>query len=99
MLARHLRTALLLTLTTAGLAAGCGGERESTPGPTRLNVPGTAAEPKANSTVGLLVSADQSSMVLKSKKGFETFIIRNEDRAALGLDHLSPTPATASASR
>lgn len=84
---RPRRAALLLTImAAAALASGCGGERETTPGKPRLNLP-RAAQAGENSTVGLLVSVDQSSMVLKSKKGFETFIIRNKDRPNLGLDH------------
>lgn len=49
--------------------------------------PTQAAGPSGR-TIGLLVSLDQSSMVIKSQKGFETFIIRNRDRGTLGLDHL-----------
>lgn len=86
------RPALAGLLAAAALLSACGGEREEVPGAgtTRLNVPGEAAgEVGPNSSVGLLVSVDQSSLVLKSTKGFETFTIRDEDRRSLGLDHLT----------
>lgn len=81
--------AVAVLAAAALLVTGCGSER--TTGTVvekpQLNLP--AAQPQGSrSSVGLLVSADQSSITIKSRTGFETFIIRSEDRARLGLEHL-----------